>query len=116
MRIYESFRYDFTAEEKQQLGQQLALEVTSLADNDRQKKEAAAHFAAKHKAIESNCFELSAKLTNGYEMRQFEVMVMLDTPRPGWKRIIRVDSNEAVRDEPMTFAEMQRNLGFEEES
>jgi len=111
-RQYEDLRYPFTEQELLVMGQHLAAlkqEQNKVRD---QKKAAVAIFAGSLNELEKQMGELSQKIASGYELRPTEVMVLFDTPRVGAKRIIRIDTNETVREEPMTHSEMQGSFGF----
>jgi hypothetical protein len=109
-RKYESVKFTFGATDIQELGQQLARENEAVYKLERKKKEVDADLAAQLKSANARAEETTRKLNNGYEMREVEVLHMMDEPRTGMKRIIRLDTNEHLRDEAMTFEEMQRGL------
>jgi hypothetical protein len=71
-----------------------------------------ASLAASIKEAESRAADSTKKINNGYELREVECLAVLETPRAGMKRIIRLDTNEVVREEAMTLSEMQQGFGF----
>ena len=109
-RLYEPCKYQFTPVELYHLGETLARETQNAYDLADAKASAMADFAASIKAADKRIADLAQKINNGYEIREIEVSVILDAPRPGVKTFARVDTGEAVREEPMTPEEMQREL------
>lgn len=113
-RTYKSIRYPFTGDEIRDLGASLAREHQTVLDLLERQKAVAAEFAASIKAAKGRETELTVKINNGYEMREVECLVLFDTPRPGMKRLVRMDNpDEQVADEAMTLAEMQGSFGWE---
>lgn len=113
-RLYESIKYSFATDEILAFGEALAREAQIVIDLREQKSSTMAELTAQVKAANRRVAEIAEKINNGYEMREVECMAIMETPRPGMKRIIRLDTNESVRDEPMTLQEMQGSFGFKE--
>jgi hypothetical protein len=113
-RLYESVKYTFTLDEIRELGEALAREAQTVFDLRETKSSVVAEMSAQIKQANKRVADLTTRINNGYELREVECMVMMETPRPGMKRIIRIDNNEMIRDEPMTAAEMQGAFGFTE--
>jgi hypothetical protein len=113
-RLYESIKYVFAEKEVLALGEALAREAQTVFDLRAQKASTMAALAGSIKQAEGRVGELTDKINNGYELREVECMVMLEVPRPGMKRVIRIDTNETVREEAMTTQEMQASFGFSE--
>lgn len=113
-RQYEAVKFTFGPTDFQELGQKLARETQNVYDLEARKKEFDADLAAQIKAANGRVQECTTRMNNGYEMREVEVLVMMDEPKPGMKRIVRIDTNEHMRDEAMTLEEMQRGFGFRE--
>jgi hypothetical protein len=111
-RKFESVKYVFSEPETRVLGEELAREVQSLMDLKDEKKTTLAEIAARTQTLEKRVRDLTHKINFGYEDRDVEVFVLLETPRPGLKRIVRVDNNATIREESMTVAEMQSSFGF----
>jgi len=111
-RLFESIKYAFSPTEIRELGEALAREAQTVFDLRDKKATTMAALAASIKAANSRVADLTTKINNGFELREVECMALLETPRPGLKRIIRIDNNETIREEPMTLAEMQGNFGF----
>lgn len=113
-RQYESVKFTFSSEDLLEMGQQLAREAQGVYDLEKKKKEYDAEISASIKAANGRVQTLTTKVNNGYEMREVEVLVMYDEPKAGMKRVVRVDTNSIIREEPMTVDEMQRGFGFEQ--
>jgi len=113
-RLYESIKYTFGQDEIRVLGEGLAREAQTVFDLKAQKKSVVASLSASIEAASNRVADLTTKINNGYELREVECLAMMETPRPGMKRIIRLDTNETVREEAMTMQEMQRDFGFPE--
>ncbi len=111
-RQYEAVKFTFGPTDIQELGQKLARETQNVYDLEARKKEIDADLAAQIKAANGRVSDVTTRLNNGYEMREVEVLVLYDEPRQGIKRIVRVDTNEQLREEAMTLEEMQRGFGF----
>jgi hypothetical protein len=113
-RMYESIKYTFGPTEIRELGEGLAREAQCVFDLKAQKKSVMASLTASIEAANKRVADLTTKINNGYELREVECLAMMETPRPGMKRIIRLDTNETVREEAMTMNEMQQGFGFSE--
>lgn len=111
-RKLESVKFTFNEEQMRELGQQLARENQSVYDQEKRKKEVDAELVAGIKSAYGRAELLTVKINNGYEMREVEVLHLYDEPRSGMKRVIRADTSELIREEPMTFEEKQGGLGF----
>jgi hypothetical protein len=115
IRTYENVRHDFAPEEVRNLGEQLAREAQIVYDLRAKKIALTAELTGQIKQGDKRAADLVSKINNGYELREIEVMVMLETPRPGQKTILRADTNETLRVEAMTMQEMQQSFAFREE-
>lgn len=113
-RQYEAVKFTFGAVDIQELGQKLARETQNVYDLEARKKEIDADLSAQIKAANGRVSDTTTRLNNGYEMREVEVLVLLDEPKQGMKRLVRIDTNEVLREEAMTLEEMQRGFGFRE--
>ncbi|MCE5309663.1 MAG: hypothetical protein LLG20_18670 [Acidobacteriales bacterium] len=102
----------FSAEEKAEFARQLARNTQDLeALNDR-KAQVTSEFTAKIKAATAEIFKVARLMNNGYEYRDVKCDVLYDTPKRGYKRIIRMDTGEVVEDCPMSPDELQQSLDF----
>ncbi len=111
-RLYESIKYTFSQNEIRELGEGLAREAQCVFDLREQKKNVVTQMGAQITAANKRVADLTTKINNGYELREVECLYVMETPRPGMKRIIRLDTNEVVREEAMTMQEMQKDFGF----
>ena len=113
-RLYESVRYVFSDAEIQGMGENLALENQNLLDLREQKSSAVAAITAQIKEAGLRAVDLATKINNRYEMREVEVVPLMDTPRPGMKALARIENpDDVIRYEPMTAAEKQASFGFD---
>jgi hypothetical protein len=108
--MLEHLRYDFDDRELRQLGLKLAQATRVVYDLESEKKDETARFGAALKHANLQVADLAWKLNCGYELREVECMVLLDTPHPGMKHIIRADTMAFVREELMTAEERQGQL------
>jgi hypothetical protein len=113
-RLFESVKYSFSPEEVRDLGEALAREARTVFDLQERKANLTAELKTQIKAANGRVSDLATKINSGFEMREVEVLVLLETPGPGMKRVVRADTSEHIRDEPMTLGEMQRSFGFQE--
>jgi len=113
-RQYEPLRRYFGEEELAGLHEQLVVQVGEVRDLRGQKTQTNTIINAQIKTAEKNVWDLQEKLATGYESIEVEVVAMMDTPQPGQKTIIRADTSEKVRVEPMTARERQSSFGFTE--
>ncbi len=74
------------------------------------RKRIADDFKAKTSALEAELGSLAGKISTGYEFRYVGCTEYLGEPAADQKRVIRNDTGEVVGVEPMTEAEMQREL------
>jgi hypothetical protein len=113
-RKYEIIRRPLSADEVNELGLSLAREIQRRIDLEAQRKTTAAAIAAEIKDVEKEIAGLARKMSNGYEEDEAEVLVVLDEPVKGMKRIVlAADPTHIVREEAMTYAERQDRLDFE---
>ena len=56
---------------------------------------------------------LNDAITSGYVCREVDCEAELSTPKPGYKRVVRLDTGEEVGIEAMTPDEMQRQLDLD---
>jgi len=113
-RQYEPVRRYFSDKELAEMHEALVQSVGTVKDLRAEKTQSNASMNAAIKGAEKNVWDYQEKLANGYEVIDIEVIAIMDTPSPGMKRVIRVDTNEAVREEPMSARERQGSFGFDE--
>lgn len=76
-------------------------------DLEAEKKNFTARIGSAIKDATTRVEDLTNKLNCGYEFRATECVVMMDTPLPGLKSIVRIDNGDTVRNERMTDEEKQ---------
>jgi uncharacterized FAD-dependent dehydrogenase len=113
--VFEVVRYDFTAAELKDLGGKLAHAAQGVFDLQREKASVVANFGASLKAANDTVQDLVLKITNRCEERMAECIVRLDSPRPGQKEFVRVDTGEVVRVAAMTADDLQQRLPLGED-
>lgn len=113
-RVIESLKFNLTATELREKGEALARHNQALLKIEGDKKNAAATFKMLESQEQMAIEALSLEITQGYIYRETECLVLLSVPRSGMKQIIRPDTSEVVREEPMTAEEMQAGLDFGE--
>ena len=108
--VTETLKHNLSDVEKLALGQKLA-EANIEADGaEAEKKSVTSTLKAKCEGCIAKVSELSSRLSAGYEYRQVVCRVTFDNPNRGQKTTRRIDTNEVVKTEDMTLAEMQARL------
>ena len=113
-RQYESVRRYFSEVELTAMHEALVQSVGDVKNLRSEKTQANTVINANIKGTEKAVFDLQEKLANGYEVIDVEVIAIMDTPAPGQKQILRVDTNAVIRTEPMTVRQRQPSFGFQE--
>lgn len=108
--IWELVKCTLTSDELRNMGQQLARENQAVYNLEKEKKLFTADITAKIKAANGVCEATTDTLNNGYEMRDAQVMYLMDDPEPGLKKVVRCDDYSLVRSEPMTPAEITKQM------
>lgn len=111
-RQYESVRRPFTEREMADMNDQLVQAVGEVRTLRAEKTTQTSTLGAAIKTAEKLVFELQGKLSLGYEMIDVETFPVYDDPEPGRKKIVRADTSEVLRIEPMTPRERQQSFGF----
>lgn len=109
-RQFESVRRDFTEPEIARMHEQLVVKVGEVRGLREQKATMVATVNTQIKTSEKEVWDLQGKLETGFEMVEVETLDLFDTPRPGWKTIIRADTNEHLRELPMSPREKQMQM------
>jgi hypothetical protein len=112
-RSIELVQYDFSHEELRLLGEQMAREAQMVYDLRDQKKVTAAQATLAIDEAEGRVSALARKINARHEMRDAECTAIMNSPRSGTKSIVRVDTGEVVREEPMTMEELQEKFAFD---
>lgn len=107
--IQRSLRVDLTEKETLIFSRDLAKVNQDLANEENIKKEVIAEFASKMSMLKSNIFNLSQKISNGYEHRSVDVDVYFDYKK-GLKIFIRRDTKKVVAEEAMTDHDRQQEF------
>lgn len=112
-KYFEYLKYEFTRREIQELGTELARATQEAAELEQRKKEITASLKSEIEAKAGTMARLARLVTTGYEHRDVECAVKFHEPKTGVKTIIRLDTGETVRVDPMTEKELQQSLPFE---
>lgn len=99
-----------TAEELQAKGQEMALAVLKYDEYEAEKKEIAKDLGDKMKELHGKLSAMAKVTRRRTDIRPVECIVHLDTPEVGTKRIVRGDTEEVLKEMPMTPDERQREL------
>jgi hypothetical protein len=108
--VTETLRHDFTNAEFLVLGRKLAEANIAAEAAEAEKKSITATLKAKCEGCMAFVTQISSALSAGYEYRPVVCRVTLDRPDRGQKETRRIDTNEVVKTEAMTLAEMQACL------
>ena len=111
--IYESVEHRFTDKELLALGKELARANNEVYRLRGDQKATAATMAAAVKSAEQVASELAGKISRRTELREVEVVFLMDKPAVGLKMIVRADTGEEIRTAPMSPQERQGTLAFE---
>ena len=106
----EEVRRDFTEPEIARMHEQLVVAVGTVRSLREQKVQATGLINQQIKASELEVWGLQSKLETGYEMIEVETFDLMDVPKAGWKTIVRADTNEHLREIPMSPRERQQQL------
>jgi hypothetical protein len=112
-REFESIEYRFSDDELLALGKQLARANQEIYDLRTEKKAATSSLNASIGAAEKTAAELTMKIERKAEMREVEVVPVMDKPRTGLKTMIRADTGEELRVAVMSLEEQQATIDFE---
>ena len=107
-------RVDFTREELEGFGKDMARSAAARDEAVEGKKAAAAQFSEKIARAEMELASLARKINNGYEFKNVECKIRLDYPSIGFASVVRQDTYETVETRLMTPEEKQRELPLEE--
>lgn len=111
----ELVQINFTKDEKIELGQEVSRLLEKLKRIERQKKSAAAEFAAREKQAALEIDDLTRKIDDGFEMRRENCIVRYDDATNMVHFVLEYDeSNFIIKQRKMTPSEMQRTLPIKE--
>jgi len=111
-REYESVEYRFSEEELLAIGLELGNTNQQIYDFRSGRTAAMKSLAASIKGAEQRAAELTTMLVRKSEMRDVEVVAVMDTPEAGLKTIVRADTSQVLRVAVMTLEERQTALDF----
>lgn len=109
----EYLRYEFNDTEIADAARDLATANRKRSSLEQRKKEVDSAIKAEIEAENSTIARLSNMIATGFEYRDIEVRIELDTPEPGKKRIVRLDTGEEVAVKAMTESEKQMSLDLQ---
>jgi hypothetical protein len=108
--ITKFLRYEFTPEELQAKGKELAEQHDKRARLEEEFEAVKAQFKERTATIERDSGKLSRQITSGFEMRDIECACQWNIPVNGRVRIARKDTGEVVEERDMTSIERQEEL------
>lgn len=109
----EYLRYEFTDAEIADAARDLATANRKRSSLEQRKKEVDSAIKAEIEEQNSIIGRLSQLIGTGFEYRDIEVRIQLDTPEPGKKTIYRIDTGEEVAVKAMTESEKQMSLDLQ---
>lgn len=112
-RKYEYLRYEYTPDEITVAAHDLATANRKRDGIEQRKKEVVASLKSEFEEQNSAITRLSNLIAMGFEYRDIEVRIELDTPEPGKKRTIRLDTGEEVSVKAMTDTDRQMVLDLQ---
>jgi CRISPR/Cas system Type II protein with McrA/HNH and RuvC-like nuclease domain len=105
--VTETIKYVFTTEEIIALADRLQRETRRLLERRAEKKIASDRFGEQN----GLCSALLRKIADGFEQREVEAQVILNSPRDGMKQTVY--NGEILREEKMSDLEKQQPLDFD---
>ncbi len=109
----EYLKYEYTDPEIADAARDLAKANRQRSNLEQRKKEVDSAIKAEIEEQNSIIGRLSQLIGTGFEYRDIEVRIELDTPEAGKKRIIRLDTGEEVSVKNMTDADKQMVLDLQ---
>jgi hypothetical protein len=106
-------RYDFSSEERAELGEKLAASNEKIYQLRASKKLATAEINAAIQGAEDESATLTIKMRQGFEMREQQITILMNRPKRGMAQIILASTGEVLETRPMTTDEMQESFEFE---
>jgi predicted secreted protein len=101
---------DLDERELAEVAQRLGLTTLNIDVVEAERAEQAKGYREKLAGLRESARKLSTVLQSRSEVKPVECLVMFHTPAQGTKRVVRKDTGEIYRDEPMTALELQQNL------
>jgi len=114
LKTTEYLRYDFTVPEQRENARTLARKTQALDEIDARRKRLMADLKAEEEAALAEVQKLARWVHDEYDYRMIDCECLLNTPRNGLKRLVRLDTGEVLKEVAMVSTELQENLPFEE--
>lgn len=114
-RTRESCRHILTTDQLLEAGRQMAEAQNEVVQLEGDFKSVRDDWKARISATESRVATLSGKISRGYDMKDTECTVYMDTPEEGLKACLRNDTGERVWIRDMTDSDRQLVLRLDEE-
>lgn len=108
----EFLRVELTKEEVYEFGRELARKNNELGQIEVELQAVKAQFKERQTRVESSINTLSRLVSNGYDHRDVECLLVWNKPKNGVCTIVRPDTGEEVRTRIMTLQESQELLPF----
>jgi hypothetical protein len=108
----EFLRVELTKEEVYEFGRELARKNNELGQIEVDLQSVKAQFKERQTRVESSINTLSRLVSNGYDHREVECLIVWNKPIAGQCTIVRTDTGEEVRTRIMTLLESQELLPF----
>ena len=109
----EAVRCALTLSELRALGDELAAVVREHQEVYDAKAATVAEFGGRLKDLIARAHKIADTMRAGYQMREVVCILLMDTPREGMKQVVRLDTQEVLREEPMTANELQGMFVFD---
>lgn len=103
-------RVVYTDSERLELGKQLAESHNDLAQVNSDFDRVKASFKSKITAHESHIVDLSNKVASGYRVEDVKCRWQLDYPKPLFKTLFRLDTQENIETVEMTAGDRQAEI------
>lgn len=101
---------ELSDEELLQRASDLSAAIAQYEDTENRRKDANKDFKEELDALRQTRIRLSRVIGDRAERRAVECGVLYHTPVQGTKRVVRLDTGEYLRDEPMAVEELQQHL------
>ena len=105
----EYIKHTFSEDEKREISEAMALQVTEQKQLEGDKKAAVADFTGRIEGIRAQVQSAAVKVNNGYEYKNVKCEVERDYDRKVI-RYIRTDNGELGKEKPMTSDDLQMKL------
>jgi len=103
----------YSADELSEKSNRLADVILAIGEIEIRKSNAAKAYKEELEGLYSESGKLSHQIKDRKELRAVDCVCEMNTPNVGEKTIIRMDTGEIVRVEPMTEDERQEEIEFE---